>query len=550
MSLSVPARSRRLIRLVVLVAFSTCFTSAVSGRELFGGAQGGMTSGGSRFERTRIDSIVVNNRNVYDLGDPRYNRFPYKTANKLHFVTRKSVIERELLFRVGDPFQSELAEETARNLRTRLALYDAWVETESLPDGRLLIRVVTIDQWSLILFARLSRDANLTDIRFGFEERNLLGRNQLLSMEYFIPEIERNYVEIIYSNPRFMGRSVRVGAGYNSDPTNELKRVSVSHPYYNLLQVWSWGVAGDRQRVRTDDSARNRRSYSASDQVQLSLSTRWGTYHDKILVAGDYTYRSSETHATAYSRPDSIVAAPFDSTYHLFTLSTGFEHIYYVGLRRINGFNYTEDIFTGLDATFSLGRAVSRRWDSYLFDQLGLHVVSAWRMGNELCMVSYERTLWFPRNGPSFQSADMSFRFYETSLSWVTFALRARYRSDERDVTLYLGGDSGIRGYDKYYRGGDRLFMTNAEARLFPGISLLSVQFGSVLFVDAGRAYRPAEKFSFKDMTFSVGAGLRISFERAARSELARIDLAHTRVPRDGRMKSVWEFSIGHGQYF
>jgi len=92
--------------------------------------------------------------------------------------------------------------------------------------------------------------------------------------------------------------------------------------------------------------------------------------------------------------------------------------------------------------------------------------------------------------------------------------------------------------------------MTNTEVRLFPGIDILSVKFGGVLFVDAGKAYLPDQSFNLKNMVISAGAGLRISFERTARAELARIDLAHTQVERDGRLKSVWELSIGHGQYF
>jgi len=550
MSLTYRTCHRISLYVAALLTVGPLIVTDTSGQEIFGGAPRGMTEGASVYEQARIDSIIVDNRNIYDLSDRRFNRFPFKAANKLHLVTRRSVIERELLFKVGDPFSHELAEETARNLRTRLALYEAWVDTEMLADGRLLVRVVTIDQWSLILSARLTREANLTDIRFGFEERNLLGRNQLLSLEYFIAEGEKNHVNMAYANPRFMGRSVNIGAKYDSDPADEMKEIAVSHPYYNLRQLLSWSASLERGTVRTDDPDNNLKHYTASNQTQLSLGTRWGSYHDKIVATGEYTYRSSETHASVYNQPDSIVLTPFDSAYHLLMLNTGFQRIYYVGMKRINGFNYTEDIEMGLNATIGVGRAYSRRWGTFLFDHLTLKIASVRRFGQGLLVLSYERLLWFPKDGPTLQSADMSLRVYETGLSWVTFAFRARYRSDQRDATLYLGGASGIRGYDKNFRGGDRLFVTNTEARLFPGIELLSVQFGGAVFVDAGRVYRPAERLSLKNMVVSLGVGLRISFERTTRSELARIDVAHTRVPRDGRLKSVWQLTVGHGQYF
>ena len=446
MSLTYRTCHRISLYVAALLTVGPLIVTDTSGQEIFGGAPRGMTEGASVYEQARIDSIIVDNRNIYDLSDRRFNRFPFKAANKLHLVTRRSVIERELLFKVGDPFSHELAEETARNLRTRLALYEAWVDTEMLADGRLLVRVVTIAQWSIILSARLTREANLTDIRFGFEERNLLGRNQLLSLEYFIAEGEKNHVNMAYANPRFMGRSVNIGAKYDSDPADEMKEIAVSHPYYNLRQLLSWSASLERGTVSTDDPDNNLKHYTASNQTQLSLGTRWGSYHDKIVATGEYTYRSSETHASAYNQPDSIVLTPFDSAYHLLMLNTGFQRIYYVGMKRINGFNYTEDIEMGLTATVGLGRAFSRRWDNYLFNQFALQITSVRRFGQGLFMLSYERLLWFPKDGPTLQSADMSLRVYETGLSWVTFAFRARgmgYR--QGDVLAVAEEPSGDR---------------------------------------------------------------------------------------------------------
>lgn len=550
MNLTLRDRFCLFLLLTSFLALGLWRPAAASTPESFGGVQEAMTAGVSEHEGVRIDTIQIDNRNVFDLSDRRYNRFPFKTANKLHLVTRRSVIERELLFQVGDPFSQELAEETARNLRTRLALYDAWIDIVTLPDGRLLVRVVTVDQWSFILYARLTREANLTNIRFGFEERNLLGRNQLLSLEYFIADQEDNHIELSYRNSRFMKKSIRIDAAYNSDPVNEVRHIALTHPYYNLRQVLSWGLLGIQTRLRTDDPTNDRRVYTRSDELQLSLGGRWGSYHDKFLLSTEYQYRTAETYATSFLNRDSIITQPFDSTYHRLLLFTGFQSITYRGMKRINGFEYTEDIETGFTAIAGIGRAATRRLDTYLFDQLVLQLAAVKQLGNSVLSLSYDRTLWFPKEAPTITYTTMTGRFYQTSLKFATLAFRARYVKEERDATLYLGGQSGVRGYERDYAGGDRLFVSNAEVRLFPGIEILSVKFGGALFVDAGRAYEPAQSFDLKHLIVSAGGGLRISFERSARSELVRVDLAHTRVERDGRLKSVWELSIGSGQYF
>ena len=65
-----------------------------------------------------IDSIEIINENVFDTGEPQYNNFFFKLANSLHFITRPGVIRRELLISVGEKYDTALAHESERNLRS------------------------------------------------------------------------------------------------------------------------------------------------------------------------------------------------------------------------------------------------------------------------------------------------------------------------------------------------------------------------------------------------------------------------------------------------
>ncbi|RME24728.1 MAG: hypothetical protein D6800_08385, partial [Candidatus Zixiibacteriota bacterium] len=130
-----------------------------------------------------IDSVVIDNREIYDTDSAAFDGFLFKAVNRLHIVTRRSVIRRELLLHRGDRFSRKLAEEMARNLRKRYSVTDAWVETELLPNHHVLMRVVTVDEWSLLGGFEIQRDDNETNMQFGFDERNLLGYNQRLALE-------------------------------------------------------------------------------------------------------------------------------------------------------------------------------------------------------------------------------------------------------------------------------------------------------------------------------------------------------------------------------
>ena len=93
----------------------------------------------SQYAGIEIDSIVIENRNIYNTDEPGYDKFLFKLANKLHIKTRAYVVKRELLQKVGDPFSPDLAEEAARNLRRTMKVYDAWIQAELLPGGNLQI---------------------------------------------------------------------------------------------------------------------------------------------------------------------------------------------------------------------------------------------------------------------------------------------------------------------------------------------------------------------------------------------------------------------------
>ena len=57
-----------------------------------------------------IGEIVFEKSNVFDLSDPKENKAFYRLANLIHVVTKDKVIEKQLLFKSGDPYSRRLVE--------------------------------------------------------------------------------------------------------------------------------------------------------------------------------------------------------------------------------------------------------------------------------------------------------------------------------------------------------------------------------------------------------------------------------------------------------
>lgn len=500
-----------------------------------------------------VDSIVIDNRNIYDTSNPAYQSFIFRWANRLHRKTRKWVVANEVLLRVGAPYSPELADETARNLRRSLPIYDAWVESDTLADGRLVVTVVTIDQWSLSGGGSAKREANEINYWVGLSERNFLGHNQFMSGTYFIEASEADHARATFADNRLFGLPVRLELDYSDDPRSKFSELVLSKPYYDLSQKFALGFAittiGGRRDVYKDENLIAQSDYDG-DQLYVSFAFRSGSYLQKVSSRLEYKYRSEVTTERSLYTEDSLDtflalrSFPADSQYHELRLTLGVSNLHFIKRRRIDGFGYTEDFTLGSSAEASVSQAFSG--DSTVHRSIGLGLAQGSSIRPGLLILSAGARLWYDQNEAIRRRLQFTTHFYNQSVSFLTVAFRAVYSSDWRVAEtndLILGGNTGLRGFSRYFRTGDRRAVLNLEGRLFPELELLSVLFGGALFVDLGRSFEAGESLSWKGYYAAVGAGLRISFERSSRSSLFRCDVAYSE--HDG-----WQLSVSSGQFF
>ncbi len=498
-----------------------------------------------------IDSIEIDNHNIYDLEGERYRGLLFRTANRLHLVTRRQVIRRELLFKVGDKYDPDLAAETARNLRQRYPLNDAWIEAKELRPGSLLVRVVTTDQWSLSGGLRsAAREANETEYRIGVVERNFLGRAQFLSVNFYLRQSLPNYVQMQYRETRFFGNPWSLFATYRSDPLNRLLGLEVSRPYYSLAQTHSYRAEITDQAVEGrhlgTDGTLLARWMTHSDRFEAVVGFRRGPSRQKIGLFGSYMYTAVQTRDTAkYSDALDTLRFPLDSTYHLLTAGATFQRLVYATEHRLQSFGYVEDVALGPQATVSFGRAYLSSFNNYYYDLIRGDVTLTHKLGSNIVTIGYSRSQWLKFNETIRRRSSCDLLWYNNNLPFLTMVLKSHYESDRSGLStpLVLGGKTGLRGYEAEYAAGSRLHVINTEARFFTNLELLSVKLGGALFSDVGRTWQRNEAMAINGYHWNIGAGLRISLEHLRRGEIIRIDFVHTEL-------STWEISIGTGQYF
>src|SRR5271163_2528838 len=117
-----------------------------------------------------IGKIDIDIRNIFDENDTRENNGLYRLANRLHIRTKQGTIRAQLLFKSGDKYLARKLAETERALRLLLYIYDARVVPVHFADGKVDIKVITKDVWTLSPGVSFGRAGGTNSTSFNLQE--------------------------------------------------------------------------------------------------------------------------------------------------------------------------------------------------------------------------------------------------------------------------------------------------------------------------------------------------------------------------------------------
>jgi outer membrane protein assembly factor BamA len=484
-------------------------------------------------------NITLVKKNIFDLDDPDENKWLYRWANRLHVVTRDKVIEKQLLFKPGDPFTQRLLDETARILRNNRYLYDADVRPVSVTDGKVDIEVRTHDIWSLTPDVSFSRSGGENRTGLGIEETNLLGRGQLLRLKY-IDNVDRNSTRLEFEDLHLGDSWVSMFLRLSENSDGHSNYLSVIRPFHALDARRSAGgiVLDDDRRT-----ALYRLGNEASEfQQQREYATLFGGWSRGLR--GKWTRRWSggvvydDNRFTPVSEPVLPAAEiPADRKLVYPFIAVEILEDNYVTASNTDQIGRTEDFLMGTRLAASVGWAS----DSMGSDRDALvYSASASRGFGSL----QKNSLFLSatangreENGKSANSiAMLDARFYaKRSEKRVFFATLSATKGHNLDLDnpVQLGGRSGLRGYPLRYQSGDSKMVLTVEQRYFTDwYPFRLFRVGGAVFVDVGRTWgdNPLGEQNYGWLR-DVGFGLRFAPTRFNKAKVAHLDFAF---PLDG----------------
>jgi hypothetical protein len=481
-----------------------------------------------------IGTVDIDIRNIFDQSDPRERNGLFRLANHLHLRTKRSTIKAQLLFASGDKYQARKLAETERVLRLLSYVYDARVVPVRYADGKVDIKVITKDVWTLSPGVSFGRAGGANSSSFNLQDTNFLGWGKTLQVSHG-STVDRTSNTVAWTDPNVFGSRWTSTLSYVDSSDGSQRSLQVIHPFYSLDAPWSTRITAlsfDRTISRynlgniVDQFNDNQTSYELSGGVSNGLIDGWtkrftfGMRYDRNLFL---TAPVTSTPAQQLP-PDRTLSYPF----------VGFDFLQdkFKKVGDENQIGRTEDLYFGTEVTGEVGLSNG----AFGADRNAIMLAAKALRGIELSdLQQLFLTSDFSSRVEDGRArnliADAGAKYYwRWRPDWLLYAGLSGTVTDslDPDMQLLLGGDNGLRGYPLRYESGTSRALLTVEQRVFTDwYPFRLARVGAAIFADVGRTWGTGViGNSDPGLLRDVGFGLRLGNTRSGLGNVLHIDFA------------------------
>jgi hypothetical protein len=491
-----------------------------------------------------IRAIQLERRDIFD---PHERSWFARLANALHFETRGPTIRRELLFRVGEPYDSARVAESERNLRALGVFRKVQIDSVQTDTG-VVMRVLTKDGWSTRADWRFRSAGGDVEFTIGMVEDNLLGTASSASVRYRKTP-DRSTVALGFRRPRLFLGQVGLTLGYENRSDGRLNLLSVEQPFHSLNSPFGFRLDAE------DRDERVLRFFDGAREAQDTLARR------HTLVRGSAAWalrKSSEGFLRlgfqAQVRRDDFLPEGPDlifprSVTGAFGPYLTWNRARFLVTEGVAGFAREEDVDLGTTVRAGFNLAPK----AFGYERDGIAPLVTARVGAVIPGgFGYLEGL----AGGLYTSAGLDSGVVQLAATAVTkpfpghvaiLHAEAGWLEDPLPGAEFdLGLGTGPRAFRSHAFTGDRSVFATAEYRVTVVDDLFGLMgLGIAGFVDHGGAWYEG---SPRRLGWDAGLGLRVGASRASDTEALRFDLAR-RFANDAQEEG-WVVVVGKGFVF
>ena len=490
-----------------------------------------------------IRAIVIDRSEVFDSVEAR-SFWGFGLVNVLHAQTRPYVVRRELLFDVGEPFDSARVNESARNLRALSIFRDVEIDTVSADSG-VTVRVRTTDGWTTNLGFGLRTSGRERVISVFVQEINLLGTRTVATLGYE-SDPDRSTVITGFDTPRLIANRVGVGASYAQRSDGHSAGAAVRYPFFNLSSrggaTLSWGLFDGRVLHYeggtrfVEDSARRKFALLRGDAAIALRGSPRG--YVRVGLTGQVLRDDfgPEGGTAELPRTITVAAGPY----------VALRAPRYIEVRNYEAMGRTEDVDLG--PTIRTDVALAPKAWGYERDGVGGRVAASVGLKVPTGFMQLGGSLGGLLTSAGVDSSSLDGSLLTVSQPhdrhlFVAHVSGGRLNDPPFGVEYDIGLGYGVRAFPSHAFTGDRFYLANGEYRWLALPRVLGLMgIGVAGFVDHGGAWFRGDA---RRTGTNAGVGLRIGSIRSAGSIVGRLDFAY-RFEND-QEPGGWVVSLGRG---
>jgi len=481
-----------------------------------------------------IGKVELDIRNIFDQTDPRETNGLFRLANRLHIRTKRSSIQAQLLFASGDIYRARKLAETERALRLLSYIYDARIVPVRYADGKVDIKVITKDVWTLSPGLSFGRAGGSNSTNFNLQDTNFLGWGKALQVSHG-STVDRTSNTVAWFDPNVFGSKWTSAAAYVGSSDGTERVAQVAHPFYSLDTPWSTQITAvkyDRTISRynlgekVDQFNDNESSYELSGGLSNGLVDGWtkrltfGVRYDRNL----FLPTPGSGIPARQLPPDRTLSYPF----------VGFDILQdkYQKTGDENQIGRTEDLYFGTEVSGEMGWVNSAFGADRNAVLLRAHLLRGMELTElQQIFITSNFTSRIEDGQARNLIADAGAKYYwRWRTDWLLYAELSGTVTDslDPDLQVLLGGDNGLRGYPLRYESGTSRALLTVEQRFYTDwYPFRLVRVGGAIFADVGRTWGSGViGNSDPGLLRDVGFGLRIGNTRSGLGNVLHIDFA------------------------
>jgi outer membrane protein assembly factor BamA len=481
-----------------------------------------------------IGKIDIDIRNIFDEGDSRESNGLFRLANHLHIRTKRSTIKAQLLFASGEPYLARRLAETERALRLLSYVYDARVVPVRYADGKVDVKVITKDVWTLSPGLSFGRAGGTNSTNFNLQDTNFLGWGKALQVSHG-STVDRTSDTLAWTDPNVLGSRWTSALIYVDSSDGSQRSAQIIRPFYSLDAPWSTKITAlsfDRTVSRynlgniVDQFNDNQSSYELSGGISDGLIDGWtkrltfGMRYDRNL----FLPTPGTSLPALQLPPDRILSYPF----------VGFDILQdkYKKTGDENQIGRTEDLYFGTEITGEVGLsngAFGADRNAIMLTAKALRGIELTELQQLFLTSDFSSRIEDGRARNLIADAGAKY-YWRWREDWLLYAGLAGTVTDslDPDMQLLLGGDNGLRGYPLRYESGTSRALLTVEQRFYTDwYPFRLARVGGAIFTDVGRTWGTGViGNSDPGLLRDVGFGLRLGNTRSGLGNVLHIDFA------------------------